>query len=668
MKKNKVSNRRVYFLISVMGIWGAAIGARLYFLQVVQSSDLKVRAARQQNRSLEVSPRRGVIYDRNNNELAVSIKVDSVFVNPDEIKDTARTVGLLSSVTGVSRDVLMERLDSEKSFVWIKRKVPAAEANAVRKANLPGVYLSQEDQRFYPKRQLASHVLGYVNMDEDGISGLEYKYNDSVRGDKGRIQLRRDARGKPYQSEETPAAPGANLITTLDQNIQYILEKEVRVAAEATRAQGIAAIVMDPHSGAILAMTSYPDFNPNEYSKYDPSMRVNRAVNSVYEPGSTFKVLTVGSALEEKLTTPEELIDCLGGGITIAGHRISDHAKYGMLSVTQIVQNSSNVGAIRVGQRLGEDRFYSYVQRLGFGKPTGIDLPGEERGLTKPVARWSGMSLASMSMGQEIGVTPLQILSMVSAIANGGILYRPFVVKRIEDPKNGITEIDPRGERVLSTETTAQLRPMMEDVVTGGTARAGQLEGYTAAGKTGTAQKVIDGRYSKTKYWGSFAGFAPATNPQLAVIVVVDEAVGLHQGGQVAAPVFKRVAEQALRYLSIPSDMPAYSPKYTLKEEKKKPEPVRQAPAPAPVPAQGDWRVVDAAFSAPASAPAVLEMGEIAIPDFYGKSLRQVTEMCLKLGIRLRSTGSGAAIQQFPAPGSGVRAGGHVQVRFAAKR
>jgi stage V sporulation protein D (sporulation-specific penicillin-binding protein) len=275
------------------------------------------------------------------------------------------------------------------------------------------------------------------------------------------------------------------------------------------------------------------------------------------------------------------------------------------------------------------------------------------------------MSLGSMSMGQEIGVTPLQILRMASAIANGGILYRPFVVKEIQDPKNGVTRVEPRGERVLSAETTAQLRPMMEDVVTGGTARAGKLEGYTAAGKTGTAQKVIDGRYSKTKYWGSFVGFAPATNPTLSMIVVVDEAVGLHQGGQVAAPVFKKVIEQSLRYLAVPSDIPSYSPQYTVQEEKKKPEP--PATTAAPVAPQHEWQVVDAAYTTAASAVPEYALGEIAVPDLYGKSLRQVTELCLKLDLRLRSNGSGAAVQQFPPAGATVRPGSSIQVRFTTR-
>jgi cell division protein FtsI (penicillin-binding protein 3) len=661
MKKQQ-SLGRVYFLISVMGVWGTVIGARLYFLQVVHSSDLRTRAEKQQQQALDISPRRGIIYDRNNKELAISIKVDSVFAVPGEITDRVQTSKVLSEITGIPKAELLGRFDTDKSFLWIKRKISAAEANAIRKAKLTGIYFQKEDQRFYPNRELAAHVLGYVNMDEDGIGGLEYKYNDIVRGEPGRVVVRADARRHRYDSTEQPTVPGANLVTTIDSHIQYIVEKEIKVAEEQTRAAGISVIAMDPRSGEILAMANYPQFNPNEYGKYPPSAWINRAVSQTYEPGSTFKILTVGSALEERLTTPDEMIDCLMGSIVLANHRIHDHKPYGLLSVQDIIKNSSDVGAIKLGLRLGPDRFYSYIQRMGFGRATSIDLPGEERGLTRPPSRWSGISIGSISMGQEIGVTPLQIISMVSAVANGGILYRPFVVKRIQHPTSGITETDPHGERVLSTETTADLRQMLEVVVTDGTAKSGKLEGYTAAGKTGTAQKIdATGHYSKTKYVASFAGFVPASNPMIAMIVVVDEAVGLHQGGQVAAPIFKRIAEQTMRYMSVPPDIPLYSPKYTQKEEKKKSE-----PAPPPKPPQ--WKVVDASFTPTASAPLADDPGDIAIPDFYGKSLRQVTEQCLKLGLRLRSIGSGAAAQQFPVPGVNARAGAYVQVRFTTKR
>jgi cell division protein FtsI (penicillin-binding protein 3) len=644
-----------------MGIWGAVIGARLYFLHVVESADLRSRAERQQQRTLEVSPRRGVIYDRNGNELAISIKVDSVFAVPDEIQDPSGTARRLAALTGISRSALLKKFQSGRSFIWIKRKLPGAEAAAVRKAKLPGIYFQKEDQRFYPKRQLASHVLGYVNMDEEGMGGLEYRYNDSVRGESGKVVVMTDARGRSFYRVEQPPTSGANLITTIDENIQYIIEKELRSTVERTRAKGVSIVAMDPRSGAILGMANYPQFNPNEYRKYSPNTWVNRAVSHTYEPGSTFKIVTVAAALEENLTTPEELIDCQMGSIVLFGHRIRDHKPFGVLTVKEAMQFSSDVGMIKLGLRLGDERFAEYISHLGFGRPTNIDLPGEEKGLTKPASRWSRVSVGAISMGQEIGVTPLQIVSLVSSVANGGIHYRPYVVSKVQHSENGIlSAVEPRGERVMSATTAAQLKDMLEVVVTAGTAKSSRLEGYRAAGKTGTAQKIdATGRYSKTKYVASFAGYAPASDPVLSLIVMIDEPGGLYHGGEVAAPVFKTIAEQVLRYLSVAPDVPLYAPQYT----EKKPKPDQQKPPArpsAPPRDSGNWEVLDAAFQG-------YDFGKIAVPDFSGKSLRQVTEECLRLGLRLQSAGSGAAIQQYPLPGTQVQEGARIQIRFSTR-
>jgi cell division protein FtsI (penicillin-binding protein 3) len=656
MKKEKSLTTRVYVLIAVMVLWGAAIATRLFFLHVVHSADYRQRAERQQQRTLEISPRRGVIYDRNGNELAVSIKVDSVFAVPDEIADGREAAKTLSSLTGVPKKGLIEKLDTDRSFVWIKRKVNASEAAAIRKAKLPGIYFQKEDQRFYPKRSLAAHVLGYVNIDEEGQGGLEYRYNDSVRGDAGRVLFMTDARGRSFNSVEQPVAPGANLVTTIDEKIQYIVEKELEAAIARTRAKGASIVAVDPKTGEILAMANYPTFNPNEHIKSNRETWINRSVSHSYEPGSTFKIVTAASALEEGLADPAELIDCQMGSIKVFGRVIRDWKPFGTLTVRQIMQYSSDVGAIKLALRLGDERFAGYIRRLGFGSPTNIDLPGEERGLFKPASRWTKSSVGSIAMGQEIGVTPLQIVRMVSAVANGGILYRPYVVKRVEHPEDGVLkEVEPYGERVISPETAAKLRDMLEVVVTDGTAKPGRLEGYTAAGKTGTAQKIDEtGRYSATRHVASFAGYAPASNPVVAIIVVLDEpAYGMHHGGTDAAPVFKRIAEQVLRYMSVPSDVPSYSPQYTIKEEKRHAPP---SPYPAFIPA-----------SMPAGAGAGAAFGGITIPDFYGKSLREVTDETLKAGLRLQSIGSGAAVEQTPPPGAAVRAGSRVQVRFSSK-
>jgi cell division protein FtsI (penicillin-binding protein 3) len=661
MKKDESLSRRVYILMVVMGIWGTAIGARLYFLHVVHSADYKERAARQQQRTLEVSPRRGNIYDRNGNELAVSIKVDSVFAIPGDVENPKAAAKAIASAAGLSRKDVLEKLSSDKSFVWIKRRLTAAESEAIRKLDLSGIYFQKEDRRFYPQRQLAAHVLGYVNIDEEGMGGLEYRYNDSVRGDAGRVVVMTDARGRSFNRVEEASVPGANLVTTIDEQIQYIIEKELAASAASTRAKGISIVAMDPRSGEILGMANYPTFNPNEYARYTPTSWINRSISHIYEPGSTFKIATAATALEEKLTTPDEVIDCQMGSIVLYGKRIRDAHKYGLLTVKEIIQNSSNVGAIKLGLRIGDERFANYIERLGFGRVTNVDLPGEERGLTKPASRWSKISIGAISMGQEIGVTPLQIVSMVSAIANGGILYKPFVVKKIQDERHGVVrETEPQGIRIVSAQTARQLQEMLEVVVTDGTAKASKLAGYTAAGKTGTAQKIDEtGRYAAHKYVASFAGYAPASNPTLALIVVVDEPVGAYYGAQVAAPIFKNIAEQILRYRSVPPDMPSYAPEYTFEKEKK-PAPEKPTFLEPPPPA-----LIPASLSADAMGPP--ELGSIEIPDFYGKSLRQVAEECLKAGLRFQSIGSGAAVEQSPPPGSYVPAGTRMRVRFSTR-
>jgi cell division protein FtsI (penicillin-binding protein 3) len=659
MKPDRFRTNRIYALIVVMALWGCVIGVRLMFLQVVHSAYYKKRAERQQQRPIEVSPRRGIIYDRNGSELAISTKVDSVFAVPDEIENLDATAKTLSALTRVPTAELLEKLDTQKSFVWIKRKLNANQAAAVRRANLPGIYFEKEDMRFYPKRELAAHVLGYVDIDEKGLGGLEYRYNSSVGGEPGRILVMTDGRRRSFNSIEQPVAPGANLITTIDENIQYIVEKEIAATVAATRAKGISIIVMDPRSGEILAMGNYPTFNPNEYAKYSPQSWVNRAVSHTYEPGSTFKIVTAASAFEEGLAEPSEVIDCQMGKITVFGRVIHDWKRFGLLTVKQVMQNSSDVGAIKLGLRVGDERFAEHIAQLGFGKLTSIDLPGEERGLARPVSRWTKSSIGSIAMGQEIGVTPLQIVRMVSTVANGGILYDPYVVKKVEHPQKGIlSQTEPHGERVMSAETAAKLQDMLEGVVTDGTAKSGRLEGYTAAGKTGTAQKIEEatGRYSATKYVASFAGFAPATNPVIAMIVMVDEPVGAHHGGEVGAPVFKRIAEQVLRYMSVPPDVPSYAPQYAVKQRKppSPPKPLRK-PEPQGTLMNASLTNEDAQF------------GDITVPDFQGKSLRQVTEETLKAGLRLQSIGSGAAVEQMPPPGTNLRAGARIQVRFSSR-
>jgi cell division protein FtsI (penicillin-binding protein 3) len=472
-----------------MAVWALGIGARLCFLQVVESSTYVEKAAQHQQQVVQITPRRGDILDRDGNALAVSLQVDSVFARPGEVKDPAAAARVLSKVLGIPSNELVRKLESDKPWVWIERKISASERQAIEKAKLPGIDFQKEFRRFYPLRKMASHLLGYVDVDEEGRTGLEGSYNGPVRGQPGHIVLLRDAHGKSYQREQQVSQAGATLTTTIDKAIQYIVEKEGEEAVEKTHAAAISIVVMDPGSGAILAMANWPTFNPNEYASAPASSWINHSLSLTYEPGSTFKMVTVGAALEEGLVTPDELFYCELGSIVVSGRRIRDHKPYGMLSVREIMQNSSNVGTIKIAQRVGEERLKAYIDKFGFGQKTSVDLPAEVGGMVPMCLNGPRRRMASIAIGQELTVTPLQIATIVSAVANGGIRYKPYVVQKVQDPNGGTLEIKPSGTRVMSQNTAQQLHGMLEDVVTDGTAKTSKLEGYRAAGKTGTAPK-----------------------------------------------------------------------------------------------------------------------------------------------------------------------------------
>jgi cell division protein FtsI (penicillin-binding protein 3) len=465
------------------------------------------------------------------------------------------------------------------------------------------------------------------------------------------MMVLRDAHGKTYEREQQVPLAGANLTTTIDRKVQFFVERELRAVAEKTHAAGVSIIVMDPNSGAILANANWPTYSPNRYTDFPTAnWATNPSVAMTYEPGSTFKPVTVAAALEEGLATPDERIFCGNGSIVVHGRTIKDHDPYGWLTVSEIVQNSSNVGAIILGQRVGADTLKSYIDRFGFGQKTAIDLPYEEAGVVHKVEDWGKTSIASISMGHELTVTPMQIAVMISTIANGGIRYKPYLVQKIDDPRRGITEIKPSGTRVIATTTAQQLREMLEDVVTDGTAKTSRLEGYRAAGKTGTAQKVdtVNRRYFQNKYVSSFAGFVPVSNPKLAIVVVIDDPKGQHYGGMIAAPVFKRIAEQALRAMSVFPDIPDYAPRYTVTPERTKPKNIPPSGTKKP-----GFNVLDASF---------FEIGGIIVPDYTGQSSRQAVDESGKLGLEPISVGSGRVVAQSPPPGTPVRPG--TKIRF----
>jgi cell division protein FtsI (penicillin-binding protein 3) len=583
----------------------------------------------------------------------------------------------------------------------VARKIDSETSARIRALNLKGIYFQKESKRFYPKRELAAQVLGYVGLDDEGLGGVEREFDGKLKGKPGTMLITMDAKRRWVGRVEKVPDPGENVVLTIDEKIQYIAERELDRAMQETHAEAGTVIVQDPQTGEILALANRPVFNPNALSGSDPRILKDRAVSDIYEPGSTFKIVTLAAALEEKLTNPDEVIDCQMGSIIVNGLKIRDHRAYGGLTVAQVLKNSSDVGAIKIALRLGDERFDRYIRAFGFGSQTGIELPGETRGLTKPASRWSKVSIGAISMGQEIGVSPLQLVSMVSTIANDGKYVPPRIVMGTTPPRSTEQRVafHPAEERrVISNMTAAQMKHMMEGVILGGTGPKAALNGYTAAGKTGTAQKIdpATGTYSHTKYVASFAGFAPVNTPALSVFVVLDSPVGPHEGGQVAAPVFSRVAQQVLAYLNVPHDLEFQDPKrFMLRAQVKDedvaegspdvlsleavvPETQQQPAAPAQPQPKAVASLTPAVFKPPqpasttASASAtpvrgtiVLEVGGgVVVPDFSGKPLRAALEQAQAAGIELEVTGSGVARAQSPPPGAHIPHSGHVTVRF----
>ncbi len=677
---------RIYLLIACLLVWSCLLAFRLVNLQIFQYIDLRNRAKRQQSRVFEVSPKRGTIYDRRNRELAVSISVDSVFAVPTEVAAKEETASQLARALNLNPKDLLKKLNGQRGFVWLKRKPDYTEVAAVKNLGLPGIHFEKESKRFYPKRELAAPVLGYVGLDNEGLGGLEFAYDNQVRGKPGQVLLMTDARQRSFSSVEKPPTAGQDLVITIDEYIQYLVEEELFSQVQKFQALGGTAIVMDPHTGEILAMASVPTFNPNQYWKYPPDHWRNRAILSIYEPGSTFKIITAATALEEHLATPDEPINCLGGSIVIGGRRIHDHKRYGVLSVREVVARSSNVGAIQLGFRIGKERFERYIRNFGFGSPTDVDLPGESKGLLKPASQWPPITLGTISMGHGIGVTPLQLLTAVSSIANGGYLVKPHLVQQLLSGSIQRVSYEPEQnrKRVLSTATTSVVKEMLTSVITMGTGKEAQLEGFSAAGKTGTAQKIeANGRYSHSKFISSFVGFTPLENPAIAVVVTIDEPHGQYYGGQVAAPVFRNIAEKTLRYLSIPPDQPL-TQRQLAKLRRQQQEMANDADVEQPELMEADWQIVTAVHrdlvEADQAVPLIPTQQEeeynnadvegvnsVEVPDVRGKSLRAVLFELSKLGLQVKASGSGLALDQFPAPGTKVVPGSQISIQLSRR-
>jgi cell division protein FtsI (penicillin-binding protein 3) len=581
--------RRIRFAYVALffGVWTSLIAMRLGWLQVVRHSDFVHRAALQQQRTFEVAPRRGMLYDRNLRELAVTVQVDSVYAVPSELGDNrASAAEILAEIVHAdpndnftSQQQMLARFNASRNFAWVARKVDPAIAERLRELNLKGVYFQKEFKRFYPNNDLAAQVLGYVGTDDIGLGGLERQFDEDMHGEPGHMLTALDAKRHVLGSEESQPMPGENLVLSIDANIQYMAERALDAQVEKVKALHGTVVVQDPHTGQVLALAVSPRFNPNDQKHMDAGLLTNLAVSDVYEPGSTFKLVTYSAAIDAAGVQPTDIVDCQGGAMTMYGRTLhddrSDH--FGRVTVQYALEHSSDVGAAKMALKVGNQKFYDYMRAFGFGDRSGIELPSETRGLLRSPKKWGATSILSMAIGQEVGVTPVQLVTMVSTIANGGVYMPPHVLLESTDemkgdprlkpaafrPSNGLPATLPDGaHRVITEMTSAKMRMMMQGIVVEGTGRQAALNGYSSGGKTGTAQKVDPAThtYSHTKLVASFAGFAPVSNPAISVAVVIDTPTAgsevQHYGGAASAPVFAEVAQQVLEYLGVPHDQP----------------------------------------------------------------------------------------------------------------
>lgn len=557
-------NPRLKVIIWGGAVWVALIAGRFYQLQVVRYEHYAGKAERQQQRVVTLDPPRGTIYDSRGRELAVSVQVDSAYAVPPQISDVKATAAAIAKVLpDVDGAHLARQLEQDREFAWVARKIDPPLAAKLRDLDLPGIYFVRESKRYYPMGDLAAQVLGYVGTDNHGLAGLEQLYDKQVSGKPGRRTVLRDARHGTLVSPELSSAepePGQDLYLTLDVAVQHIVERELQLAVEERGASRGSAVFLDPQTGGVLAMATYPAFDPNKFSEVPPSRWRNRAIADVYEPGSTFKIVTAAAALGSGKVRPEDVFDCEMGGITLLGIHIRDHKPYGRLTFADVIAKSSNVGVIKAALLMGDQVLYQTIASFGFGKPTGIDLPGESAGILHPLERWGPLAKAYIAFGQGISVTPLQLATAVAAVANDGTLLRPHLVEAMGRGAGSVRQArfmaPPVVGHPITPETARVLKELLVGVVKHGTGITAAIDGYQVAGKTGTAQIPVAGGYSHSSYIPSFVGFAPSDRPHLVGIVAIAEPRGEYYGGQVAGPVFGSMARQVLLYMGVRPQRP----------------------------------------------------------------------------------------------------------------
>jgi cell division protein FtsI (penicillin-binding protein 3) len=652
--------KRLRIFARVCLVWGLILILRLIDLQIISHDKYRRLADSQQIRNVEVQAPRGGVYDRNGEALAMSVQVDSVVVNPLRIPDPAVAADLLSVVLNLETKPLLEKInqaiENKRGFLFVKRKITEDESQKLRSYGLDWIEFRTESTRLYPKEQRAAHVVGSVNFEERGNNGIELSLDKLLRGKPGVMRTQADVRQNVFDRKYfTDPQPGKDIKVTIDERIQYVAERELKKAVEKNHCKTGSIVVMNPKNGEILAMTSYPTFNPNDPPDHgeDLSSRLNLAVSAPFEPGSVFKVITIAAGLETTNITPHTIIPCGNGRMTLFKRVIHDHNSYASLSVEDVLAKSSNIGAIQIGLKVGSKRLWEYVRRFGFGQRTGIAMPGESPGMVRYWEKWHPAAIGSIAMGHEIITTTVQLAQAASVVANGGMLIKPRLILN-----EGVEKVEPP-KRVIKPETAITMRRMMEHVVLTGTGKPAHLDGYTAGGKTGSAQIFDTVAHAYThKYNASFMGFAPVNNPAIVVVVTLNGAK--QYGGVVAAPVFREVAGATLRFLDIPRDLPD-GPIGPVKEDEPEND-LSLAELSNPL---DDEELKEAAVSfGPELPPEMIPVGP-KVPDFHGKTKRQVMEESSALGVRVEIAGAGIARRQEPAPGSVLGPGQRVKVRFA---
>jgi len=638
---NKWMKFRIATVLAVFVILFVALTARAFQLQILSGKKLKALAARQHTQTLTLQPERGIIFDRNGEKLAATIMADSVCADPSKIENPAKAAASLAEILQVDRALLAQRLSGGKNFRWLARQIGPDQASRVQNLGIDGIYIVKEPKRFYPSGELAGHLIGFVGLDAKGLEGLELRYDRYLKGAPQNLLWTRDAKGTRLypraEKPETGQRQSHHLVLTIDNRIQHLVESHLKGAVKAKGAKGGFAVVMDPRTGEILALANEMGFDPNKFSATNPTLGKNKAITDVFDPGSTFKPFLVAAAIEDGIVTETDTFDCEDGRYAIADRviREAQRKRHHMLTVREILKYSSNIGSVKIAEKLGKEKFFDYINQFGFGARTGIDLPGEVVGILRPVDKWTRVDAATIAFGQGISVTAIQLITALSSLANGGVLMKPFVVKGLMDQRGNLVQATQPTpvRRVVSPETARRIAVMLTDVVGAedGTGKQARIANIAVAGKTGTSQKFDFSRraYSSQRVKASFMGFFPSDNPQIAILVILDEPQRDKWGGVAAAPVFRSIGEQILnRFKTNIRETPFLEvepPGIGMQ--------LKLVSAPAPVAAQTDLE------------------DEGNIPDFRGLTIREVLKKAQDRGVKVHVVGSGWAVAQKPAAG-----------------